>query len=425
MSDAEEKDELRIAAHRVFTVWDKSMNGDIEFAEFNAGLKRLGTVINMEQKKMVWNIISKDNFIYEQDLFEFLEGDYDDPVLEGFKRMLIGSSERFKETIQVDEHNPERGTSRRPVRSKSTDEIFPDFGPNKRGQRRSLYGIDAGPTTPTPRKKGSSNPIFTEWKDDGLEHQIGEINTGTIAMEPLYESRGFTEEIASPVQLMSDEAGFDSEEEDMKEQFKRLSLENMESAKKQLEEQETTSSEIDHIRQQSKFLEEKLGKASDKNKWLEKQRQLVEKELQEAMHTRWDLEMKLYNSEQEKLRLEREVQLLIAENAQLVALNKEVLDKKLEWVKEVRKPSRPKWQPMEDLNILVEENRNKVERIERYLKKNSEFLSIDLSKMADMEKIESSNNIIQLDLGARKRTLRNRSSIPKVLIYFLEKSNTL
>jgi len=129
------EDEIRLIAQRVFRFWDKRMNGDIEFNEFSTGLQRLRTVISLEQKKMFWNIISQDeNFIDEEDLVEFLLGEHEDPVLEGFKRMLIGSAEnrrvkRLKATLDLDVPNAKGLTARALKRSWSAGYNHPDLKP--------------------------------------------------------------------------------------------------------------------------------------------------------------------------------------------------------------------------------------------------------------------------------------------------------
>jgi len=232
MSDAEEQDEVRLIAERVFRVWDKRMNGDIEFNEFSTGLQRLRTVISTEQKKMFWNIISQgENFIDEEDLVEFLVREYEDPVLEGFKRMLIGSAEnrrvkRLKATLDLDVPNAKGKTPRKLQRSWSAGYNHLDVKPissrkckltglelvdrvsratqnretrvfmGKRNSRRrkrsqSVYGSITGPTAPSSGKYRSNSlslDTASEGKNDELEHQIDDINAGAKAMKPRPEN---------------------------------------------------------------------------------------------------------------------------------------------------------------------------------------------------------------------------------------------
>jgi len=227
MSDAEEENELRLIAQRVFRVWDKRMNGDIEFNEFSTGLQRLRTVISNEQKKMFWNIISQgESFIDEEDLVEFLVSEYENPVLEGFKRMLIGSAEnrrvkRLKATLDLDAPNAKGRTPKLLQRSWSAGYNLPGIKPistrkckltglelvhrvsgetkkretrvNSRRRKRSqsVYGSTTGPTAPSSGKYRSNSlslDTASDGKNDELEHQIDDINAGAKAIKPRPEN---------------------------------------------------------------------------------------------------------------------------------------------------------------------------------------------------------------------------------------------
>jgi len=250
MSDAEEENEVRHIAQRVFRVWDKRMNGDIEFNEFSTGLQRLRTVISTEQKKMFWNIISQgENFIDEEDLVEFLVREHENPLLEGFKRMLIGSAEnrrvkRLKATLDLDAPNAKGITSRKLQRSWSAGYNLPDIKPistrkckltglelvnrvsqatkkretrvsvgkrNSRWRKRSqsVYGNTTGPTAPFSgqwRSNSLSLDTASEGKNDELEHQIDDINAGAKAMKPRPENNvSSTKKITPQKQWKPDE----------------------------------------------------------------------------------------------------------------------------------------------------------------------------------------------------------------------------